>query len=81
MKTADKHFETIVITAFIAKQPIAVRCKNKQIYQGTVQPHLTEEGFMIEKKFVFWADVLEIQLSDQYFQFWEEILHLENEHS
>lgn len=69
LKTADKHFETIVITTFIAKQLIFV------------QPTLTEKGFMLEEQFISWTDVLEIQLTDQYFQFWEDILHLKNEHS
>ena len=36
---------------------------------------------MLEEQFISWTDVLEIQLTDQYFQFWEDILHLENEHS
>ncbi|MBF8807399.1 MAG: hypothetical protein IC227_02010 [Enterococcus lacertideformus] len=79
MKTADKHFETIVITAFIAKQSIIVHCKNEQIFQGTIQPYFTEKGFMIEEQFIFWTEVLEIQLMDQYFQFWEDILHLKND--
>ena len=81
LKTADKHFETIVITTFIAKQLIIVHCNNGQTYHGFVQPTLTEKGFMLEEQFISWTDVLEIQLTDQYFQFWEDILHLENEHS
>ena len=36
---------------------------------------------ILEEQFISWTDVLEIQLTDQYFQFWEDILHLENEHS
>lgn len=77
LKTADKHFETIVITTFIAKQFIMVQCKNGQTYHGFVQPNLTEEGFMLEEQFISWTEILEIQLTDRYFQFWEDILHLE----
>lgn len=81
MKIANKHFETIVITTFIAKQLIIVHCKNGQIYHEFVQLNLTEKGFMLEEQFISWTEVLKIQLTDQYFQIWEDILYLDNKNS
>lgn len=76
MKTVHQHFETIAITAFIAKQEIIVRCKDNNTYRGFVQRDMTEKGFSLDEQLIHWVDIVEIQLTDQYFHFWEDILHL-----
>lgn len=78
LKTVNKHFETIVITAFIAKQEIIIRCKNERTQRGFVQQEMTEKGFSLNQQFIYWDEIIEIQLTDQYFQFWEEIFPRNN---
>ena len=37
---------------------------------------MTEKGFSLDEQLIHWVDIVEIQLTDQYFHFWEDILHL-----
>lgn len=74
MTTVEKHFETIIITAFIAKQKIIIECNNGRKLSGFVHPDIDMDGFSLTDGYIFWKDIRTIQLTDQYFQFWEELL-------
>lgn len=76
MNTVTKHFETIVITAYIAKQEVIVRTAAATI-QGFVTQEVYLDGFCLCDQWISWNDILEIQLNDRYFEFWKSIL-LEN---
>ncbi|MGM9903398.1 hypothetical protein A5844_001443 [Enterococcus sp. 10A9_DIV0425] len=74
MKTIHKHFETVVITAYIAKQEITIHSKTGEKYHGMVQENMTEKGFSLDKNFIFWNEIATIELTTEYFQFWHNMM-------
>ncbi|MDB7100548.1 hypothetical protein [Enterococcus mundtii] len=74
MKTIYIHFETVIITAYIAKQEIALLTKSGKHYQGKIQSMMTEEGFYINDQFIYWTELATIDLKEEYFHFWRHVM-------
>lgn len=52
MTMIKNHFETVIITAYIAKQEITIQTKKGENYRGTIQKKMTEDGFYVNEGFI-----------------------------
>lgn len=74
MRTITQHFETVIITAYIAKQKIIVERLDHSYAEGLVQPTITPAGFYLDEHFIQWEQISTICLAEQYFHFWKDIV-------
>lgn len=74
MTMVKKHFETVIITAYIAKQEITIQTKNGQNHRGTIQKKMSEDGFYVNGDFIAWDELDSIDLEEEYFHFWKNIV-------
>lgn len=74
MTMVKNHFETVIITAYIAKQEITIQTKKGENYRGKIQKKMTEDGFYVNEGFIAWDELNSIDLEEEYFHFWQEIV-------
>ncbi|EPI02071.1 hypothetical protein D920_00387 [Enterococcus faecalis 13-SD-W-01] len=64
MNTVKQHFETVIITSMIAKQEVIIQCLDGEVVKG----------FSVGEHYVHWDTISKIELTDRYFEFWQELL-------